>query len=154
MICLSYVEEKCYWQNGCVYTHSLSNARKRAPPVERGHFPASVMVWWGDLMEWHYFGKFLLILCPNKWGSIPRNNPRMCGQGSEWNIIPGRTLGILPGLHTNPKSHQHLNMVGKQCTRLYFYVGVSGSGSKSPGLITLGYLKAGCMCDIIQIWSH
>lgn len=41
------VEEKFNRQNDKVYAHTSSEAREKVPKVQRGHHPASVMVWWG-----------------------------------------------------------------------------------------------------------
>lgn len=41
------VEESFNKQNDRVYAHSAAEASQLIPRVQRGHFPASVMVWWG-----------------------------------------------------------------------------------------------------------
>lgn len=41
------VEESFNKQNDRVYARSSREARELMPCIERGHFPASVMVWWG-----------------------------------------------------------------------------------------------------------
>lgn len=41
------VEQKFNKQNDRVYAHSSREAAEVVPKVERGHHPASVMVWWG-----------------------------------------------------------------------------------------------------------
>ena len=41
------IEEKFNRQNDRVYAHSSREAAEKVPKVERGHHPASVMVWWG-----------------------------------------------------------------------------------------------------------
>lgn len=45
------VEEKFNRQNDRVYAHSSQEATEIIPKVERGHHPASVMVWWGVSYE-------------------------------------------------------------------------------------------------------
>lgn len=41
------VEEYFNKQNDRVYAKSSPEARQKVPRVQKGHFPASVMVWWG-----------------------------------------------------------------------------------------------------------
>lgn len=41
------IEEKFNKQNDKVYAHSSAEARQAIKKVERGHHPASIMVWWG-----------------------------------------------------------------------------------------------------------
>jgi hypothetical protein len=41
------VEEKFNRQNDRVYARSSKEAAEKIPKVERGHHPASIMVWWG-----------------------------------------------------------------------------------------------------------
>lgn len=41
------IEEKFNRQNDRIYAHSSKEAAEKVPRVERGHHPASVMVWWG-----------------------------------------------------------------------------------------------------------
>lgn len=45
------VEEKFNKQNDRVYAHSSKEASEKIARVERGHFPASVMIWWGVSYE-------------------------------------------------------------------------------------------------------
>lgn len=45
------VEEKFNRQNDRVYAHSSREASEKIAKVERGHHPASVMVWWGVSYE-------------------------------------------------------------------------------------------------------
>lgn len=45
------VEEKYNRQNDRVYAHSSQEASQKVARVERGHHPASVMVWWGVSYE-------------------------------------------------------------------------------------------------------
>lgn len=45
------VEEKFNRQNDRIYAHSSREAREVASRVQRGHHPASVMVWWGVSYE-------------------------------------------------------------------------------------------------------
>ncbi len=46
-----YVQEKFNRQNDRIYARSSRDAREKAPPVERGHHPSAVMVWWGVSWE-------------------------------------------------------------------------------------------------------
>lgn len=43
------IEEKFNPQNDRVYARTSQDAQRKAPRVQRGHFPASVMIWWGVL---------------------------------------------------------------------------------------------------------
>ena len=53
------VEEKFNRQNDRVYANSSREAAEKIPKVERGHHPASVMVWWGvaydGVTQLHFF---------------------------------------------------------------------------------------------------
>lgn len=45
------IEQKFNRQNDRVYAKSLYEAREKVPPIQRGHHPTSVMVWWGVSYE-------------------------------------------------------------------------------------------------------
>lgn len=66
------VEETFNKQNDRVYAQSSKEARELVPRIERGHYPASVMVWWGV----SYDGVTSLHFCEKGVKTAARNYQR------------------------------------------------------------------------------
>jgi hypothetical protein len=67
------VEETFNKQNGRVYARSSKEAHKQVPGIERGHFPASVMIWWGGITSLHFWEKDMKTVARNYQRDILTN---------------------------------------------------------------------------------